>query len=101
MLSETYTQDFTSTKIEKQIQVENTVAVKLKFDRQAAFRVYDEFTDNITEDSQGNLYVQIDLTDNEVLYSYVMSLGTRKKALYITTKVSLPETMINVRPKKN
>lgn len=75
MLSETYTQDFTSTKIEKQIQVENTVAVKLKFDRQAAFRVYDEFTDNITEDSQGNLYVQVDLPDNEVLYSYVMSFS--------------------------
>ena len=75
MLSETFTQDFTPTKTEKQIQVENTVAVKLKFDRQAAFRVYDEFTDSITEDSQGNLYVQIDLPDNEVLYSYVMSFS--------------------------
>ena len=75
MLSETFTQDFTPTKIEKQIQVENTVAVKLQFDRQAAFRVYDEFTDSITEDSQGNLYVQIDLPDNEVLYSYVMSFS--------------------------
>jgi len=75
MLSETFTQDFTPTKIEKQIQVENTVSVKLKFDRQAAFRVYDEFTDNITEDSQGNLYVQVDLPDNEVLYSYVMSFS--------------------------
>lgn len=49
-LSETFTQDFIPTKTEKQIQVENTVAVKLKFDRQAAFRVYDEFTDIITED---------------------------------------------------
>lgn len=75
MLSETFTQDFTPTKIEKQIQVENTVAVKLKFDKQAAFRVYDEFTDSITEDLQGNLYVQIDLPDNEVLYSYVMSFS--------------------------
>lgn len=75
MLSETFAQDFTPIKIEKQIQVENTVAVKLKFDRQAAFRVYDEFTDNITEDSQGNLYVQVDLPDNEVLYSYVMSFS--------------------------
>ena len=73
MLSETFTQDFTPTKIEKQIQVENTVSVKLKFDRQAAFRVYDEFADKITEDSQGNLYVQVDLPDNEILYSYVMS----------------------------
>ena len=75
MLSETFAQHFTPIKIEKQIQVENTVAVKLKFDRQAAVRVYDEFTDNITEDSQGNLYVQVDLPDNEVLYSYVMSFS--------------------------
>lgn len=81
MLSETFTQDFTPTKIEKQIQVENTVAVKLKFDRQAAFRVYDEFTDSITEDSQGNLYVQIDLPDNEVLYSYVMSFSDSVEVL--------------------
>lgn len=75
MLSETFTQDFTSTPIGKQIQVENTVSVKLKFDKKAAFRVYDEFTDKITEDSQGNLYVQVDLPDNEVLYSYVMSFS--------------------------
>ena len=81
MLSETFTQDFTPTKIEKQIHVENTVAVKLKFDRQAAFRVYDEFTDSITEDSQGNLYVQIDLPDNEVLYSYVMSFSDSVEVL--------------------
>ena len=47
----------------------------MKFDRQAAFRVYDEFTDNITEDLQGNLYVQVDLPDNKVLYSYVMSFS--------------------------
>lgn len=81
MLSETFTQDFTPTKIEKQIQIENTAAVKLKFDRQAAFRVYDEFTDSITEDSQGNLYVQIDLPDNEVLYSYVMSFSDSVEVL--------------------
>ncbi len=75
LLSETFTQDFAPTKIEKQVQVENTVTVKLKFDKQAAFRVYDEFADKITEDSQGNLYVQIDLPDNEILYSYVMSFS--------------------------
>ncbi len=72
ILSETFTQDFVSTRIEKQIQVENTVIVKLKFDKQAAFRVYDQFIDKVTEDSQGNLYVQVDLPNNEILYSYVM-----------------------------
>ena len=75
MLPETFTQDFTTAKIEKQIQVENTIAVQLKFDKQAAFRVYDEFADEITEDAQGNLYVQVDLPDNEILYSYVMSFS--------------------------
>ncbi|GFI24324.1 hypothetical protein IMSAGC011_03121 [Lachnospiraceae bacterium] len=75
MLSETFTQDFAPTKIEKQVQVENTVTIKLKFDKQAAFRVYDEFADKITEDSQGNLYVQVDLPNNEILYSYVMSFS--------------------------
>ena len=29
----------------------------------------------ITEDSQGNLYVQVDLPDNDILYSYVMSFS--------------------------
>ena len=53
----------------------------MKFDRQAAFRVYDEFIDKVTEDSQGNLYVQIDLPDNEVLYSYVMSFSDSVEVL--------------------
>lgn len=48
---------------------------KLKFDRRIAFRVYDEFTDNITEDTQGNLYVQVNLPDNEILYSYLLSFA--------------------------
>lgn len=61
MLSDTFTQDFTPIKIEKQIHIEKTITVKLKFDRRIAFRVYDEFTDNITEDTQGNLYVQVNL----------------------------------------
>ncbi len=75
ILPETFTQDFTPTKTEKQIQIVKTITVKLKFDKQAAFRVYDEFTDKIAEDSQGNLYVQVDLPDNEILYSYVMSFS--------------------------
>ncbi|WP_419169983.1 helix-turn-helix transcriptional regulator [Negativibacillus massiliensis] len=75
MLSDTFTQDFTPIKIEKQIHIEKTITVKLKFDRRIAFRVYDEFTDNITEDIQGNLYVQVNLPDNENLYSYLLSFA--------------------------
>lgn len=49
--------------------------LSLKFDRKIALRVYDEFADNISEDSQGNLYVRADLPDNEILYSYIMSFS--------------------------
>ena len=75
MLSDTFTQDFTPIRIEKQIHIEKTITVKLKFDRRIAFRVYDEFNDNITEDTQGNLYVQVNLPDNEILYSYLLSFA--------------------------
>lgn len=75
MLSDTFTQDFTPIRIEKQIHIEKTITVKIKFDRRIAFRVYDEFTDNITEDTQGNLYVQVNLPDNEILYSYLLSFA--------------------------
>lgn len=75
VLSDTFTQDFTPIRIEKQIHIEKTITVKLKFDRRIAFRVYDEFTDNITEDTQGNLYVQVNLPDNEILYSYLLSFA--------------------------
>ena len=75
MLSDTFTQDFTPISIEKQIHIEKTITVKLKFDRRIAFRVYDEVTDNITEDTHGNLYVQVNLPDNEILYSYLLSFA--------------------------
>lgn len=81
MLSDTFTQDFTPIRIEKQIHIEKTITVKLKFDRRIAFRVYDEFTDNITEDTQGNLYVQVNLPDNEILYSYLLSFAEYAEVL--------------------
>lgn len=61
--------------------IENTVAVKLKFDPDMAFRVYDEFTDDVTEDGQGNLYVQANLPGNETLYSYLLSFADSVEVL--------------------
>ncbi len=61
--------------VSKHISVEKTISVKLKFDKKAAFRVYDEFTNNVDEDEQGNLYIETDLPDNDVLYSYLFSFG--------------------------
>ncbi len=75
LLSDTFPRDFTQTEIKKQIHVEKTVTVKLKFDRKIAFRVYDEFADGVTEDAQGNLYVQTDFPNHEVLYSYILSFA--------------------------
>ena len=75
LLSDTFIRDFTQIEIKKQIRVEKTVTVKLKFDRKIAFRVYDEFADGVTEDAQGNLYVQADFPNHEVLYSYILSFA--------------------------
>lgn len=61
--------------IKKQIRAGKTIRVTLKFDPHAAFRVYDEFSDHVTEDEQGNLYVQTDLPDNDLLYSYLFSFA--------------------------
>lgn len=59
--------------VEKRIDMESTISVKLKFDKKMAFRVYDEFTDGVTEDEYGNLYVQTDLPENDMLFSYLFS----------------------------
>lgn len=67
--------------IETVIRNENIIPVKLKFSPKAAFRVYDEFTDNVSKDNQGNLYVNIDLPDNETLFSYILSFGDNVEIL--------------------
>ena len=61
--------------IETVIKHNNFIPAKLKFSPKAEFRDYDEFTDKISKDNQGNLYVNIDLPDNETLFSYILSFG--------------------------
>lgn len=75
ILSETFSQDFIFPVIEKQIRNEKMVSAKLKFDKRIAFRVYDEFTNEVTKDEEGNLYVQTELPDNEMLYCYILSFA--------------------------
>lgn len=60
-------------KVETVIKNKNFIHAKLKFSPKVAFRVYDEFTDDVSKDNQGNLYVNIDLPDNETLFSYILS----------------------------
>lgn len=67
--------------IEKVIKCENIIPVKLKFSPKVAFRVYDEFTDKVSKDDQGNLYVNIDLPDNDTLFSYILSFGENVEIL--------------------
>lgn len=71
---ETYSRDIAVPQtIIRLAQIENTVPALLKFDQRIAFRVYDEFADEVTTDDYGNLYVRTDLPDNDMLYSYLLS----------------------------
>lgn len=81
ILTETFSPVFIPSVVEKQISSGKTIKTKLKFKKQAAFRVCDEFADAVTEDAQGNLYVQTDLPDNEMLYSYILSFGDAVEVL--------------------
>lgn len=67
--------------IETVIKNKNSIHAKLKFSPKVAFRVYDEFTDNVSKDNQGNLYVNIDLPDNDTLFSYILSFGDNVEIL--------------------
>ena len=67
--------------VEAPLHAEDLVAVSLKFTPEAAFRVYDEFTDAVTTDAQGNLYVSVTLPDHGVLFSYLLSFGDSVEVL--------------------
>lgn len=67
--------------IETVIKNKNSIHAKLKFSPKVAFRVYDEFTDNVSKDNQGNLYVNIDLPDNDTSFSYILSFGDNVEIL--------------------
>lgn len=82
ILSDTYSHKIIiPSVVVKQIEIENTIPVFLKFEKELAFRVYDEFTEDITEDKQGNLYVKTNLPDNDMLYSYILSFGSYVEVL--------------------
>lgn len=53
------------------------IHVKLKFSPHAAYRVYDELgIQNIVKDTDGSLFVSIDLPDDDWLYGFLLSFGT-------------------------
>ena len=74
--AEVYSREIPSTcSIGKQMDIQNAIAVTLKFDQDMAFRVYDEFAEGVIEDNQGNLYVRTNLPDSDTLYSYLFSFA--------------------------
>lgn len=80
--SDTFIREVKSShEIETVIKNKNFIHAKLKFSPKVAFRVYDEFTDNVSKDNQGILYVNIDLPDNETLFSYILSFGDNVEIL--------------------
>lgn len=76
ILNEIYPSDITIPKaVTKQVEFERTIPVVLKFDKSMAFRVLDEFRNEVVEDETGDLYVHTSLPDSEVLYSYLFSFS--------------------------
>ncbi|HCC34996.1 MAG TPA: hypothetical protein DEQ02_04935 [Ruminococcaceae bacterium] len=53
---------------------EETVTLSLLFQKEMAYRVYDEF-DDVTEKDDGNYLAKISLPDNESLYRFLLSFG--------------------------
>lgn len=51
------------------------ITVTLKFDKMLAFRVYDEFSDPIHTDADGNLILTTMLPDGETLFAYLLSFS--------------------------
>lgn len=73
--------DFENVILKKEMRYENTVHIKVKFDRKVAFRVYDELGENITEDEDGNLYAEVEIPNDYNLYGYIFSFAENVEVL--------------------
>ena len=80
VLAINYEDNFENIVLKREIKYENTVNIKLKFNKSVAFRVYDEFK-AIVEDKKGNLYVEIKIPNNYKLYNYIFSFGSNVEIL--------------------
>ncbi len=80
LLSEVFEDDFSDIIINKKIEYKKTNNIKLKFDKSISYRVYDEFSNIISED-EDYIYTEIELPDNYVTYSYILSFGDAVEVL--------------------
>lgn len=79
--TEKFDDNFEDVILKKETPHENTVNIKVKFNRKVAFRVYDELNGEITEDNDGNLYTEIQIPNNHNLYNYIFSFGDGAEVL--------------------
>ena len=79
--TEKFDDSFEDILLKKEMPHENTVNIKVKFNRKVAFRVYDELNGGITEDNDGNLYTEIQIPNNHNLYNYIFSFGDGAEVL--------------------
>ena len=79
--TEKFDDNFEDVILKKETPHENTVNIKVKFDRKVAFRVYDELNGEITEDNDGNLYTEIEIPNDYNLYNYIFSFGDEAEVL--------------------
>lgn len=93
--TEKFDDNFEGVILKKETPYENTVNIKVKFDRKVAFRVYDELNGEITEDNDGNLYTEIEIPNNHNLYNYIFSFGDGAEVLEPKEIRSQIKEMIN------
>ncbi|EHO77075.1 hypothetical protein HMPREF9942_01478 [Fusobacterium animalis F0419] len=81
VLAINYEDNFENVVLKKELKYENIVNIKLKFDKNVAFRVYDEFNEAVIEDKNDNLCVEIKIPNNYKLYNYIFSFGANVEIL--------------------
>ena len=81
ILSTNFEENFEDIILKKEFKYENIVHLKVRFNRRAAFRVYDELNKEITEDDEGNLYSEIEIPNDYNLYNYIFSFGDGAEVL--------------------
>ena len=100
ILPNTFEDDFDSIVLKKEIEYEETVFVKVKFDREMAFRVYDEVSSAIEEDEDGSLYATVELPNDYNLYNYIFSYGDAAEVLEPKEIRDKIKNLINIMAKK-
>ena len=79
--TEKFDDSFEDAILKKEMPHENTVHIKVKFDRKVTFRVYDEINGEIIEDDEGNLYTEIEIPNDYNLFNYIFSFGDGAEVL--------------------